>query len=226
MNTKILLTIGGLIGLVIIGGVAWFLISPLFIDNPVDEAFPFELPSQVELEAMSDTDMKTIETDFMTAIPDEATLAQLSPEQKQQVEERVMAAAATVMADKPMEETMPETTGAAEWVVAAQGQFIDADSFHKGSGSATIFQQGDQRVLRFEDFSATNGPDLHVILAKNPAPTSHADLGPDYIDLGQLKGNIGNQNYEIPADLDISAYQSVVIYCMPFHVVFATATLN
>jgi hypothetical protein len=41
-----------------------------------------------------------------------------------------------------------------------------------------------------------------------------------------LKGNIGSQNYEIPADVDVSQYQSVVIYCMPFHVVFSTATLG
>ena len=51
-------------------------------------------------------------------------------------------------------------------------------------------------VLRFEDFSATNGPDLHVLLAENPAPTSSSELG-NYLDLGSLKGNIGSQNYEI-----------------------------
>jgi hypothetical protein len=53
------------------------------------------------------------------------------------------------------------------------------------------------QVLRFEDFSATNGPDLHVLLATNPAPASRVDLG-DYLDLGSLKGNVGNQNYDIP----------------------------
>jgi hypothetical protein len=47
-----------------------------------------------------------------------------------------------------------------------------------------------------------------------------------YLDLGSLKGNIGNQNYEIPAGTDISEYQSVVIYCLPFHVIFSTATIS
>jgi hypothetical protein len=67
---------------------------------------------------------------------------------------------------------------------------------------------------------------LHVILTKHPAPASRSDVGEDYIDLGSLKGNQGNQNYEIPVGTDLSQYQSVVIYCVPFHVVFATATLD
>ena len=81
------------------------------------------------------------------------------------------------------------------------------------------------RVLRFEEFRATNGPDLHVLLAAAPLPTNRHDLG-EYIDLGSLKGNVGDQNYDIPEDVDVARYASVVIYCKPFHVVFATATLN
>ena len=49
---------------------------------------------------------------------------------------------------------------------------------------------------------------------------------PGYIDLGKLKGNIGNQNYPIPADLDLSPGGSVVIYCVPFHVIFSVASLQ
>jgi len=137
---------------------------------------------------------------------------------------RVMKAAAAVMADTMMKEPMPEA--AAEWLVVAQGQFIGADSFHVGSGTASIFQQDDNRVLRLEEFSVTNGPDLHVILVRHPAPGSRSDVGEDYVDLGELKGNQGNQNYDVSAGVDLSVYQSVVIYCVPFHVVFATATLN
>ena len=48
---------------------------------------------------------------------------------------------------------------------------------------------------------------------------------PGYLDLGKLKGNRGNQNYPIPADVDISIFNSVVIYCKPFAVVFSVATL-
>ena len=105
------------------------------------------------------------------------------------------------------------------------GQFRGADDFHRGSGTATIFRTPDDKlVLRLTDFMVTNGPALSVLLSSAPAPASSQQLG-DYIDVGALKGNIGNQNYEIPDGTDLSAYNSVVIYCVPFHVVFATATL-
>jgi hypothetical protein len=71
-----------------------------------------------------------------------------------------------------------------------------------------------------------NGPDLHVLLANHPAPADRAEGMASYLDLGSLKGNVGSQNYEIPASADISQFQSVVIYCEPFHVVFSTATLG
>jgi hypothetical protein len=63
-------------------------------------------------------------------------------------------------------------------------------------------------------------------LTKHPAPADRSDVGEDYLDLGSLKGNQGNQNYEIPEGVDLSEYNGVVIYCLPFHVVFATATLT
>lgn len=203
MKTRSLLLIGGiagLVGLIVVFAVAWYLVSPLFIDNVVEEEFPSELPSAEQL-------------------------AQMPQEEREKMAEQAMEAAAD-MPDKVMDEAMPEPAANVEPVIVLQGQFQDADSFHQGSGEATIYRLPDgSHVLRFENFEATNGPDLHVILATNPQPTSHQELG-DYIDLGSLKGNIGSQNYEIPADTDVSQYQSVVIYCMPFHVVFSTATLG
>ena len=216
--------IGALLAIIIFVAVAWWLVSPLFIDNAIDEAFPFDIPSEAEVAAMSEEERMALETEFETAVPDASQLAQLSPEEAAKVEAMVQEAAATVMMDKEMEEPMPEAP--AEWQAVAQGNFVDADDFHKGSGTATIYQQGDEIALRFEDFNVTNGPDLHVILTKHPAPASRSDVGEDYIDLGSLKGNMGNQNYTIPAGTDLSQYQSVVIYCVPFHVIFATATLK
>ena len=222
MKSRLLIFgIVGLIGLIAVGAVAWYLISPLFIDDVVDEAFPFEAPTAGELAAMTDDERAATEVSFMDALPDEAALAALSADEMAQVEAKVMDTAAMVMMDKDVQDEMMD----AEWVVAGQGQFVGADSFHQGSGQATIFRQGDMSVLRFEDFMVTNGPDLHVLLATSPSPTGRADLG-DYIDLGSLKGNLGNQNYEIPSDVDLSQYKSVVIYCMPFHVLFAAATIG
>ena len=218
-NSKLII---GLVAAGVVLAVGWYLASPLFITNSVDEAFPFEAPDSATLSNMDADEMAALEADFMAAVPDDETVAQLSEEDRATVTEAVMEAAAVVMSDKEMAEDMP----AAEWIIAASGTFVGADDFHEGEGTAVIFQQGDQRVLRFEDFRVTNGPDLHVILSKNPNPTDRDDIGDDYIDLGSLKGNVGNQNYDIPADVDLSAYQSVVIYCVPFHVLFSSATVS
>jgi hypothetical protein len=260
MRLRILIIVGGLIGLVIIGAVAWYLISPLFIDRTVDEAFPFEAPSQETVSQMTEAEKSEMEAEFAEAIPNEAELSQMSEPQREAVATKVMEAA-RAMPTHEMNEPMPAATTSVEVsptetqetaeqatatqppdeqatetptaepepaqpVVVLQGQFQDADSFHQGSGSATIYQLADGGlVLRFEDFSVTNGPDLHVLLAVDPAPASREDLG-DYVDLGSLKGNLGSQNYEIPPGTDLSQFKSVVIYCVPFHVVFATATLG
>ncbi len=218
-NSKLII---GILVVAIILAAGWYLASPLFINNAVDEAFPFEVPDATTLANMDGDEMAALEAEFMDAVPDEATVANLSDEDREAVTAEVMEAAAAVMADKAMNDAMP----AAEWVTAVSGTFVGADNFHEGEGTAVVLQQGDQRVLRFEDFRVTNGPDLHVILSKSADPIGSGDLGDDYIDLGSLKGNVGNQNYELPTDLDLSEYQSVVIYCQPFHVIFASASLS
>jgi len=106
------------------------------------------------------------------------------------------------------------------------GEFRDADSGHRSAGTATIYEIEDgSTLLRFEDFEVTNGPDLHVYLVPHENPTISEDLG-GYVDLGPLKGNIGDQNYEVPDGVDISEFGSVVIYCVPFAVVFSVATFD
>ncbi|MCQ3979344.1 MAG: hypothetical protein DPW09_38480 [Anaerolineae bacterium] len=220
MNIRSFLLVGGLIGLVIVGALVWYLASPLFINRTVDEAFPFEAPSQEDLAQMSEGEVEQARAGLREAIPSQAEMEKMAEAEQQAVATRVMEAAAA-LPDKAMEEPMP----ADQPTVVAQGQFQDADSFHQGSGAATIYQLPDGNlVLRFEDFTVTNGPDLHVLLAENPTPTSSSDLG-EYLDLGSLKGNIGSQNYDIPARTDLSRFKSIVIYCQPFHVVFATAPL-
>lgn len=221
MNIRSFILVGGLIGLVIVGALVWYLASPLFIDRTVDEAFPFEAPSQAALAQMSEGEVEQVRAGLREAIPSQAEMEKMAEAEQQAVATQVMEAAAA-MPDKAMEEPRP----ADQPTVVAQGQFQDADSFHQGSGAATIYQLPDGNlVLRFEDFTVTNGPDLHVLLAENPTPTSSSDLG-EYLDLGSLKGNIGSQNYDIPARTDLSRFKSIVIYCQPFHVVFATAPLG
>ena len=129
------------------------------------------------------------------------------------------------MVDAPMSEEMMPGMAAAS--VVKTGTFRDADRSHKGSGSATIYRLEDgSHVLRLEDFQVTNGPDLRVILSPNRDPQGPGDVtAPGYVELGKLKGNIGNQNYSIDAGVDVSTLNSVVIYCKPFRVIFAVAGL-
>ena len=112
--------------------------------------------------------------------------------------------------------------------VLASGTFSDADAAHRGRGTATIFRGTDgRRTLRLTDFEVTNGPDLEVWLVTADNITESSDVtNAEWLALGQLKGNIGDQNYDIPAEADLSKYNSVVIWCEQFGVLFSPAALN
>lgn len=180
--------LGGLIIVVVVGYVIWWLASPLFLNRVVDEAFPTTV-----------AEVNTAASQTSTTLPEEIETV-------------------------PTVEAMPEEP-AADPVALRSGSFMDADASHRGEGIATIYQFPDgQLVLRFEEFKVTNGPDLHVLLSPSADPLNEG-LG-DYIDLGSLKGNSGNQNYPIPESVDINQYNSIVIYCSPFHVNFAAAMLQ
>ena len=102
------------------------------------------------------------------------------------------------------------------------GSFSGADEFHFGRGTARLIQTAaGGYVVRLEDFEVRNGPDLYVYLS--PAADGYADGA---IELGPLKADKGNQNYDVPPAVDPSAAQSVVIWCKQFAVLFATAPLS
>ncbi|MEM9400865.1 MAG: DM13 domain-containing protein [Pseudomonadota bacterium] len=179
----------------------WFLFSPLFIDRTVDESFDFVL------------DDGSFNMDGVMAMPDD---------KRQAMKSEILAAAAS-MADKTMTDSMPETQS-----VVSQGQFVDADAAHKGEGTATLYALPDgNNVVRFEEFRVTNGPDLYVYLAKHPSPMTADDVvDGGYLNLGKLKGNVGNQNYPLPEGTDVAEYGSVVIWCQLFGVLFSPAALG
>lgn len=108
----------------------------------------------------------------------------------------------------------------------AKGAFRDADRSHKGSGQAIMIanDDGSNAELRLADFEVTNGPDLEVWLVKAADPKSSADVkASEWLSLGQLKGNIGNQVYAIPEGTDIREYGSAIIWCEQFGVLFSVA---
>ena len=109
--------------------------------------------------------------------------------------------------------------------VLATGRFHGVA--HQSMGTAAIHRLADgRRVLRFTDFETSNGPDVHVYLvAADDAADSATVTRAGFVELGQLKGNIGDQNYELPASIDLGRYRAVTIWCKRFSVNFATAPL-
>ncbi len=98
---------------------------------------------------------------------------------------------------------------------------------HDSQGAATLYRLPDgKRVLRFTEFETSNGPALFVyLIVAEDARDSDTVKGVEFINLGELKGNLGDQNYEIPDNIDLSKYRAVTIWCRRFSVNFATAPL-
>ena len=172
----------------------------MFIDDEVSEAAPtFDAtPAQPE------------------AVPEPVVPAETEP---------IDEIAPTPTSDAPSDEQLAtEPAGAqpvaAEPVIEYSGTF--EPGAHPTTGTAVVLGNGtDQRFLRFEGFETDNGPDLNVYLVNS----STGDVS-DFIDLGDLKGNIGEQNYEIPTAVDLGVYDEVVIWCVRFGVGFGDAVLE
>jgi Electron transfer DM13 len=128
-------------------------------------------------------------------------------------------------AGSPPETTAPPTTAAPEPVDIATGSFVSLD--HATSGTVRVLGLADgRRFVRLEGFTTENGPDLYVYLSANPAGGPEAAFDDAYRNLGRLQGNIGDQNYEIPTDLALDGYASVVVWCDRFDSAFGAADLG
>jgi Electron transfer DM13 len=124
-------------------------------------------------------------------------------------------------------EAMPASAIANAYeTILASGSFHSVA--HKSAGQATIYQlAGGKRLLRFTNFETSNGPDVRVYLvATKDASDSDTVKQAGFVELGPLKGNIGDQNYELASDLDLNKYRAVTIWCKRFSVNFATAPLS
>src|SRR6266849_3797789 len=101
---------------------------------------------------------------------------------------------------------------------------------HQTSGRATIYKTSDgKEYLRLSDFTTSNGPDVHVLLARAEDKVLDGEIVKgefDSVELGTLKGNQGDQNYDLPASVDLNKYQAVAIYCERFHAIFGVARLE
>ncbi len=120
----------------------------------------------------------------------------------------------------------PDTTVPSEPVISVEASGSFRSRSHPTSGSATVLGDGTgQRFLRFEHFRTDNGPDLDVYLSSAGPDAPESAFDDDFVNLGDLHGNIGDQNYEIPRDLDLNHYSTVVVWCVRFSVAFGAAAL-
>ena len=182
---------------------AIYTISPLLINTVINEPLP---PSSVSSDFQR----------FMNMTEDEKIEAANNMTQKQK--EIIMTVAAKD--NDTVSENLSVATMSASSNEILIGNFVSAgDGFHNAEGVAKIIQLADGTdILRLENFKATNGPDLYVYLSTDK---TNADI----VNLGRLKGNIGNQNYLIPAGTDITKYNTALIWCRAFSVIFGSAQL-
>jgi hypothetical protein len=118
----------------------------------------------------------------------------------------------------------PEPPAPVEPVELARGELGSRD--HHTSGVARVLELPDgARVLRFEGLDTSNGPDLYVYLTSNPPDGEEGAFDDDYVSLGRLKGNQGDQNYDVPAEVDLARHSTVVIWCDRFDSAFGAAGL-
>jgi electron transfer DM13 len=102
------------------------------------------------------------------------------------------------------------------------GSFIGVnDGIHNAEGTAKVvpLKQEDTNILRLENLKVTNGPDLYVYLSTDKSAS-------DIVNLGKLKANNGNQNYNIPVGTDLTKYDTVLIWCKAFSVLFGSVELK
>ena len=191
---------------------AVFGVHTLFIDDEVNEAGPVFASGPAPSGIASDAISQEVADDMTTDMADEPVMVEVDEDMPEMEME-----SATAGADEEEAAAMIETI--------FTGNFVDRS--HPTSGRADVLNDGStQRFLRFEDFETDNGPDLNVYLSTAGADADTGAFDDDFIDLGDLKGNIGTQNYEIPADVDLDRYSTVVIWCVRFGVAFGAAEIN
>ena len=201
MRRKTKIIIGIIIAAIVIPSVV-YTTSPLFINTTVNEPLPVSASSDFQKFMNMTEEGRIQEAKNMT----------------QQEKQTIMTEAAKVNNTVIENISMTKIKETANKTLA--GTFVGAgDGFHNAEGVAKLIQVGDgTNILRLENLKATNGPDLYVYLSTDKTAS-------DFVSLGRLKGNMGNQNYEIPNGTNLTKYNNVLIWCRAFSVLFGSAQL-
>ncbi|MCQ3805333.1 MAG: DM13 domain-containing protein [bacterium] len=228
---------------------AYFEPHKLFIDEVVDEEFPAPVAIATTTTAAEATPATTVATTTVpptTIAPDDPVTTTTAPTTtaptteptgedpepgfKPATEEEQESAPVTTTSTTTTTTTVPPpttTTTVPEGpVLLSSSEWIDLG--HPGTGTVLVYRQPDgSHVIRFEDLDVSNGPDLLVILSASPLVDDRgAYSATEYLSLGDLKGNQGNQNYEVPADVNLDDYLTVAIWCRRFNYTFNAADIH
>jgi hypothetical protein len=185
-----------------------YTISPLFINTEINEPLPLLANEKSSIDFakfMAMTENEKLDAAKNMTVEEKNMIMRTAAEQN------------TTTINEPMTMNIDQSTPKTGLI----GNFIGVgDGIHNAEGLAKILTLSTgSPILRLEDFKSTNGPDVHLYLSNNKQAN-------DFIDLGRLKANIGNQNYQIPLDTDFNKYKYVLIWCQPFSVLFGSAQLN
>ena len=194
----------GIIVAAIIIPIGVYTASPLFTSTIVDEPLPIANTSEGFQKFISMNEAEKIQAAKQMTKEEENQIMNAAAQINNNVNENV-----TVIGKQQIDNR------------TLSGNFVGVnDGIHNAEGIAKVIslQQG-SNILRLENFKATNGPDLYVYLGTDKSAS-------DFVSLGRLKGNIGNQNYDIPGGTDLSKYNTVLIWCRAFSVLFGSAQLT
>ena len=188
-----------------------YTISPLFINTEINEPLP-PLSSESAL----------VFEKFMAMTEDEKINAakNMTVEEKNMIMKMAAKQNTTINENKTTIMDISQNT-IEENKNLLVGDFMGVnDGIHNAEGYVKILTLLDgSQILRLEDFRTTNGPDIHLYLSTDKQASN-------FIDLGRLKANNGDQNYQIPIDTDFNKYKYVLIWCQPFSVLFGSAQLS
>ncbi len=188
-----------------------YTISPLFINTEINEPLPL----------LADEKLTTDFAYFIAMTEDQKRNAakNMTVEEKDRIMK--MAAEQNTTINETMTTAIDISQNTQQNKNLLVGDFMGVnDGIHNAEGKAKILTLSDEsQILRLEDFRSTNGPDVHLYLSTDKQAS-------DFIDLGRLKANNGNQNYQIPINTDFNKYKYVLIWCQPFSVLFGSAQLN
>ena len=211
--------IGAGVAILLAGAVVFVLVyfepQAAFIDDTVHESL-----AGLDAVIVSTTVAEPVASSATTAVADPAPVAVPSAEAPPSTVSTPSTAPASA---NSVSAAMVRAAQTGQPVIVSTGTFISGE--HDTAGTALVIALPDgSLVVRFEDLDTSNGPDLRVVLS--PEPASDSWQYDDRLPLGELKGNIGDQNYAVDAGTDLSGYRSVVIWCKRFSVAFGAASID